>query len=86
MHLKEVSHGTGLFGLLNLECGEEIDEPLEALLISVDPEKIYLPQVQHGLHVLTPLMVTSWALSFHLPISVHDGLQIDVAPFQQADK
>ena len=45
MHLEEVSHGAGLLGLLDLERGEEVDEPLEALLVAVDPEKVHLDNI-----------------------------------------
>ena len=45
VHLQEVSHGAGLLGLLYLECGEEVDEPLEALLVAVNPEKVHLENV-----------------------------------------
>ena len=42
MHLEEVAHGAGLLGLLDLQRGEEVDEPLEALLVAVDPEEVDL--------------------------------------------
>ena len=42
MHVEEVSHGAGLLCLLDLELREELAEPLEALLVAVDPEEINL--------------------------------------------
>ena len=34
--------------LLRLELLEQVDEPLEALLVSVDPDEVHLPQVEHA--------------------------------------
>ena len=36
------AHCTAMLGLLDLQLGEELDEPLEALLVPVDPEEVNL--------------------------------------------
>ena len=33
--------------LLHLQLGEKADEPLEALLVPVDPEEVHLAQAEH---------------------------------------
>ena len=75
VHLEEVSHGAGLLGLLDLEGGEEVDEPLEALLVAVHPEEVHLAQVDHVVQLLRPLEVAPGALALHRPVPVHDRLQ-----------
>ena len=58
MHVEEALHGAALLGLLDLELREQIDEPLEAPLVAVDPEKVHFPQIQHGrAQVVGPLVV-----------------------------
>ena len=47
MHVQEPLHGAALLRLLDLELGEETDEPLEGSLLSVDPEEVHFPQVHH---------------------------------------
>ena len=76
MHLKEVSHGARLLSLLALKCREEIDEPLETLLITVNPEEVYFLKVQSRLLLLGPLVTTPRALPLHLAVSMHDRLQV----------
>ena len=76
VHLEEVSHGAGLLRLLDLELGEELDEPLEALLVAVDPEEVDLAQVEHvGGEVVAPPVLALRALPLHQPVTVHDGLK-----------
>ena len=76
VHLEEVSHGAGLLRLLDLELREELDEPLEALLVAVDPEEVDLAQVEHvGRQVVAPPVLALGALALHQPVTVHDGLQ-----------
>ena len=41
-HLPSPVHLAPLDGLLHLELWEEVDEPLEALLVPVDPEEVHL--------------------------------------------
>ena len=77
VHLEEVSHGAGLLCLLDLEGGEEVDEPLEALLVAVHPEEVHLAQVDHVVQLLRPLEVAPGALPLHRPVTVHDRLQWD---------
>ena len=36
------AHGAPVLGLLDLQLGEQLDEPLEALLVPVDPEEVNL--------------------------------------------
>ena len=47
VHVQEPLHGAALLRLLDLELGEETDEPLERSLLSVDPEEVHFPQVHH---------------------------------------
>ena len=47
MHVQEPLHGAALLSLLDLQLGEETDEPLERSLLSVDPEEVHFPQVHH---------------------------------------
>ena len=48
--------------LLRLEVGEQVDEPLEALLVSVDPDEVHLPQVEHTpFDLVSPTLATAWA-------------------------
>ena len=47
---------------LRLELLEQVDEPLEALLVSVDPDEVHLPQVEHApFDLVSPTLATSWA-------------------------
>ena len=76
VHLEEVPHGAGLLCLLDLELREELDEPLEALLVAVDPEEVDLAQVEHvGRQVVAPPVLALGALALHQPVPVHDGLR-----------
>ena len=36
------AHGAALLCLLDLQLGQELHEPLEALLVAIDPEEINL--------------------------------------------
>ena len=42
MHFEEVAHDAALLALLYLQLREELHEPLEALLVAVDPEEVDL--------------------------------------------
>ena len=55
MHVKEPLHGSPLLRLLDLQLGQQADEPLEGSLFSVDPEEIHFPEVHHlGLEIIGP--------------------------------
>ena len=47
VHVQEPLHGPALLRLLDLQLRQQGDEPLEAPLLSVDPEEVNLPQVHH---------------------------------------
>ncbi len=52
-------HFSTMSGLLHLQLGEKVDEPLEALLVPVDPEEVHLLQAEHGvLQLVRPLVLT----------------------------
>ena len=48
VHVEEPVHGPSLLGLLDLQLGEEVDEPLEGPLVPVDPEEVDLLEVEDG--------------------------------------
>ena len=49
-------------GLLELQLGEQVDEPLEALLVPVDPDEVDLPEVEHAsLDLVRPAVVAARA-------------------------
>ena len=76
VHVKEALHGAALLRLLNLQLGQQVDEPLERALVAVDPEEVDLGQAEHVSHVeVSPAVLTVWALALVGPESVHDGLQ-----------
>ena len=50
MHLEEPAQLATMLLLLRLEVGEQVDEPLEALLVSVDPEEVHLNRIK-GLYI-----------------------------------
>ena len=53
-------------GLLHLQLGEKVDEPLEALLVPVDPEEVHLLQAEHGvLQLVRPLVLTPRQMRRH---------------------
>lgn len=55
VHVQEPLHGASLLRLLDLQLGEEGDEPLEAALLPVDPEEVHLAQLHHlALEVIGP--------------------------------
>ena len=62
MHLEEPAQLATMLLLLRLEVGEQVDEPLEALLVSVDPDEVHLPQVEHApFDLVSPTLATAWA-------------------------
>ena len=62
MHLEEPAQLATMLLLLRLEVGEQVDEPLEALLVSVDPDEVHLPQVEHApFDLVNPTLATTWA-------------------------
>ena len=62
MSLEEPAQLATMLLLLRLEVGEQVDEPLEALLVSVDPDEVHLPQVEHApFDLVTPTLATTWA-------------------------
>lgn len=42
VHVQETFHDATVLGLLNLQLGQQIDQPLETALFSVDPEEVHL--------------------------------------------
>ena len=55
VHVQEPLHGASLLRLLDLQLGEQGDEPLEAALLPVDPEEVHLTQLHHlALEVVCP--------------------------------
>ena len=62
MHLEEPAQLATMLLLLRLELLEQVDEPLEALLVSVDPDEVHLPQVEHApFDLVSPTLATTWA-------------------------
>ena len=64
-------HAAAQLLLLDLEVGEEVDEPLEARVVAVDPEEVHLPQVEQTVdivRVLSPLVAALWARHLAAPI------------------
>ena len=45
VHVQEPLHVTALLLLLYLQLGEEVDEPLEAGVVPVDPEEVDLLEI-----------------------------------------
>ena len=65
-----------MFCLFDLQLRQEIDEPLERALITIDPEEVDLPQVQDGRRqIVCPFVVALRASVPRLPISMHYRLQ-----------
>ena len=55
VHVQEPLHGAALLRLLDLQLGQEGNEPLEAALLPVDPEEVHLAQLHHlALEVIGP--------------------------------
>ncbi len=46
VHVEEPLHGASLLSLLDLQLGQQVDEPLEGALVAVDPEEVDLRKVQ----------------------------------------
>ena len=46
-----------MLGLLDLQLGEELDEPLEALLVPVDPEEVNLGSGGSGILIVGELLL-----------------------------
>lgn len=42
VHVQEAVQNTAFFGLLDLQLSQQVDEPLETPLLTVDPKKIHL--------------------------------------------
>ena len=64
-------HAASELLLLDLELWEKVDEPLEAGVVSVDPEEVHLPQVEQTVdivRVLGPLVAALWARHFAAPV------------------
>lgn len=69
MHVQEAIHGPSHFCLLDLQLREEVDEPLEAPLVAVDPEEVHLAKVEHGrTEILSPLVLAFGARITGFPI------------------
>ena len=76
VHVQEPLHVAALLLLLDLQLGQEVDEPLEAGVVPVDPEEVDLLEIEHVGHVLTgPGVITLGTDSLSGPVSVHDGLE-----------
>ena len=76
MHLEEPAQLATMLLLLRLEVGEQVDEPLEALLVSVDPDEVHLPQVEHApFDLVSPTLTTTWARVLDIEEPVGKQLQ-----------
>ena len=76
MHLEEPAQLATMLLLLRLEVGEQVDEPLEALLVSVDPDEVHLPQVEHApFDLVSPTLATTWARVLDIEEPVGKQLQ-----------
>ena len=76
VHVQEPLHMAALLLLLDLQLGQQVDEPLEAGVVPVDPEEVDLLQVEHVGHVLTGPAVTALGTGrLVAPVPVHDRLQ-----------
>ena len=42
VHVQEAVHDAALLSLLDLQLGQQVHEPLERPLVTVDPEKVHL--------------------------------------------
>ena len=72
MHVQEPLHGPALLRLLDLQLGEETDEPLEGSLLSVDPEEVHFPQVHHlRFEIIGPAIGTLGTRVPGSPVSKH---------------
>ena len=72
VHVQEPLHGAALLRLLDLQLGEETDEPLEGSLLSVDPEEVHLPQVHHlRFEIIGPAIGTLWTRVPGSPVSTN---------------
>jgi len=68
-------HGSAQLRLLDLQLGQQIDEPLEGSLIPVYPKEVHLAQVHHRLgYFAGPLELASRTAVPGLPVSMHYGL------------
>ncbi len=62
--------------LLLLHLVQQADEPLEGLLVAVDPEEVHLGEVAQRLaQVVGPAVVAVGTLPANLHVPEHDGLQ-----------
>ena len=76
VHLQEVAHLPTLLPLLRLQLGEQADEPLEALVLPVDPDEVHLPQVEHArVDLARPAVVAVGTGPLDLQVSVDDRLE-----------
>ena len=72
VHVQEPLHGASLLCLLDLQLGEEADEPLEGSLLSVDPEEVDFPQVHHlRFEIIGPAIGTLGTSVPGSPVSKH---------------
>ena len=70
MHLQEPPQHPAHLGHLQLQLGEQTDEPLEALLVPVDPEEIdLLERIHHTGDLLRPGVLTFGTALLYLAIS-----------------
>ena len=70
MHVQEPLHGSPLLRLLDLQLGQQTDEPLEGSLFSVDPEEIHFSEVHHlRLEIIGPAIGALWTCIPGRPIS-----------------
>ena len=73
VHVQEPVHVSAVLLLLYLQLGQEVDEPLEAGVVPVDPEEVDLLEVGHVGHVVTgPGVATLGAGRLTAKVSVHD--------------
>ena len=76
VHVEEPLHGASLLGLLDLQLGQEVDEPLERTLVAVDPEEVDFAEIEDGSgRAVGPLVIAFRTRISDLPELVHDGLK-----------
>ena len=76
MHLKEPPERPSCLRHVHLKLGQQTDEPLEALLLPVDPEEVYLFEgVHHPGDVVGPSVVTARTGLLDLLVPVGDALE-----------
>ncbi len=74
--IADLTDGLLLLLLLGLHDAQEFQEPLERLLVAVDPEKVHLPKTLHRLaEIGQPSQMAPGALPFRLAIPEHERLQ-----------